>query len=82
MGYIMAQANIDINVNEILGITGGTGNIKQEILVIDRYLNIEEKIKDKDEYLKTKKRILDYIESRKKSKIIRKKEHQELIERS
>ena len=28
----MAQANIDINVNEILGITGGTGNIKQEIL--------------------------------------------------
>ncbi len=28
----MTQANIDINVNEILGITGGTGNIKQEIL--------------------------------------------------
>jgi hypothetical protein len=28
----MGNANLDINVNEILGITGGTGNIKQEIL--------------------------------------------------
>ena len=44
----MSRANLDINISEILGITGGTGNLKQEILHPKPLAKIPRIVEDED----------------------------------
>ena len=44
----MSRANLDINVNEILGITGGTGSLKEEVLYPKPLAKIPRIVEDED----------------------------------
>ena len=45
---MMSRANLDITISEILGITGGTGNVKQEILHPKPLAKIPRIVEDED----------------------------------